>query len=166
MTDQQFEELAKRWPDLFQKAEVSSFDIDIGWLSIIDTLCQMISYNVENQKARLKHAMDNPGDNAFIETIPEIETKVKRALEDLPTIIQVKEKYGGLRFYVEGGTKEMADYIDFAEALSLHICEECGSPGEPRNDGWTKTLCERHHRERNEQYQTNAFWKRAQIPDE
>ena len=62
---------------------------------------------------------------------------------------QVKEKFGGLRFYYGGKvrTKEIAEQIrhlvDEAEEKSFHLCEECGHKGEIRNDiGWYRTLCE------------------------
>lgn len=40
---------------------------------------------------------------------------------------QVKEKFGGLRFYVGYTTNEMEDMIDAAEGASLGICIACGS---------------------------------------
>lgn len=55
---------------------------------------------------------------------------------------QVKEKYGGLRFYVEGASEAQWAVISFAEALSEHICEVCGTTkniGHTR--GWVSTLC-------------------------
>ncbi len=42
---------------------------------------------------------------------------------------QVKEKFGGLRFYVSEGTTEHANAIAEAEQASLQICEVCGQPG-------------------------------------
>lgn len=67
---------------------------------------------------------------------------------------QVKEKFGGLRYYYGGkiATKEAAEKIshlvDEAEEKSYHICEQCGKKGEMRNDiGWVLTLCERHYKE-------------------
>lgn len=56
-------------------------------------------------------------------------------------IHQVKEKFGGLRFYIGGGSDEIYDRIDEAEALSFKTCEQCGAEGVPRNDGWIKTRC-------------------------
>ena len=68
---------------------------------------------------------------------------------------QIKEKFGGLRFYVFGGTYRegvehhvgygsTGDYIEAVEFLSLYICEECGAPGSrTENGGWIKTLCPR-----------------------
>lgn len=56
---------------------------------------------------------------------------------------QVKEKYGGLRFYVEGASREQYAVISFAEALSDHICEKCGSTKNIGHTmGWITTLCE------------------------
>ena len=158
MEEQKFEELAKRHPDLFQKSENFEFSIGNGWYDIIDTLCGMISYRVENAKSRLKYAMENP-DVKFTKPITELEKDVANALEELPSIAQVKEKFGTLRFYVDGGTEEMHHYIDFAEAMTAHVCEECGNPGKSRSGNWVKVLCNDCHREQNpdeypEEYKT------------
>jgi len=64
-------------------------------------------------------------------------------------ICDIKEKFGGLRFYTNGCTSDNHyDIISKYEKLSYTICEECGEPGEPRHTGWIKTLCEKHHDER------------------
>ncbi len=56
-----------------------------------------------------------------------------------------KEKYGEMRWYVEGDTSTAVDdIVDAVEVLSGHICEECGGPGRRRRGGWIRTLCERH----------------------
>jgi hypothetical protein len=60
---------------------------------------------------------------------------------------QVKEKFGGLRFYIGGGTSEIFDRISEAEEQSYSICEMCGKPGQLQysnhGDGyWMKTLCQ------------------------
>ena len=61
-------------------------------------------------------------------------------------VMQVKEKFGGLRFYVGGATPEEFDVIDKAEEDSYIICEECGKPGILREDlGWMLTLCDEHY---------------------
>ena len=57
-------------------------------------------------------------------------------------IEQVKEKYGGLRFYVGGATEAVFDAIDAGEAESYTICEDCGKPGHARAGGWILTLCD------------------------
>lgn len=61
-------------------------------------------------------------------------------------VSQVKEKFGGLRIYLEAlGTHRDAvvDLLDAAEAESLHTCEECGITlgVTTAGPGWIKTLC-------------------------
>lgn len=63
-------------------------------------------------------------------------------------IFQVKEKFGALRFYVDGGDPDLCHRISLAEEQSQYTCEVCGAPGVLRNGGWLKTLCEKHHLER------------------
>jgi hypothetical protein len=62
-----------------------------------------------------------------------------------PLATQVKEKFAGLRFYVDGATSDQQDAIDGAENESLGICEECGEPGKVRkNRWWIYTACDKH----------------------
>lgn len=56
-------------------------------------------------------------------------------------VYQVKEKFGGLRFYIEAGTDEIYSRIGKAEEESYTICEFCGKPGKVRKRAWIKTLC-------------------------
>jgi len=83
---------------------------------------------------------------------------------------QVKEKYGGLRFYhctyyspkeyeewaatsqgtlVDPGYEDnIDDLVDVAEDRSYKTCEECGEPGTCEDLGyWIYTLCEKHMKE-------------------
>jgi len=62
-------------------------------------------------------------------------------------LCQVKEKFGGLRFYIGFGSKEIFNRIHKAEAKSFKICEECGEPGKLRKNPWIKTLCDIHQEE-------------------
>lgn len=58
---------------------------------------------------------------------------------------QIKEKFGGLRFYVGEASDEFYGLVEAAEREAAVTCEECGEPGELRGGGWLKTLCNRHH---------------------
>jgi hypothetical protein len=58
------------------------------------------------------------------------------------TVAQVKEKFGGLRFYVGRGSNAIFDRINQAEAESFQVCETCGAPGILRSTGWYKTRCD------------------------
>lgn len=63
-------------------------------------------------------------------------------------IAQIKEKFGGLRFYYDGGDARVAGMVDLAENLSMKICQETGESGETRvKNGWWATLSERRAKE-------------------
>jgi len=60
---------------------------------------------------------------------------------------QVKEKFGGLRFYINAGSDEIHERIIQAEKESYKVCEKCGEDGEIRTDiGWYSTLCDTHYK--------------------
>jgi len=61
-----------------------------------------------------------------------------------PVAVQVKEKFGTLRFYVDGYHEAIGERIEQAELESGRICEVCGNEGKQRNQGWVRTLCDRH----------------------
>jgi hypothetical protein len=144
--DELFERLAKRWPDLMEKADQQYFGVGAGWFNIVDTLCGVMSRRVAEARYELKYALENEG-NKYAMTIPAAEAALATAIEDLPVIQQIKEKFGGLRFYVNRGGDDVSNYISFAEQMSYKTCEICGHPGERRNTGWVKTLCNHHHNE-------------------
>ena len=84
---------------------------------------------------------------------------VRKLIEDLEKagwdgrLSQIKEKFGGLRFYISQSYKkfpELYRLIAQAETDSLEICEICGEPGSGTSSGgyWVKTLCEAHDEER------------------
>ncbi len=59
---------------------------------------------------------------------------------------QVKEKFGGLRFYVNAAPKEIHDLIGEYEEKSFETCEVCGALGKFRDDlSWVQTLCAKHY---------------------
>ena len=63
-------------------------------------------------------------------------------------ILQVKEKYGSLRVYLNYYYKEIEDIISEYEEKSCYICEECGEKGEIRNiNNWYTALCDKHYAE-------------------
>jgi len=64
-------------------------------------------------------------------------------------VVQVKEKFGGLRFYYDGeGLSEqdamrLQGAVRMASNVSYQVCELCGDEGEMRdNEGWYKTRCD------------------------
>jgi hypothetical protein len=84
--------------------------------------------------------------------IPLVQNLIEEAVEAGwdKQICQVKEKFGGLRFYINSSNDEVFDIITKYEKLSYETCEVCGEKGELRKGGWYSTLCEKHHIENQE----------------
>jgi len=57
-------------------------------------------------------------------------------------IAQIKEKFGGLRYYIESKRYDEAqEIVNEIEDRSYTICETTGKPGRPTTkNGWIKTL--------------------------
>lgn len=85
-----------------------------GWLPLIDHLCSFLQFHTDYNKA------------------PQVEA------------VQIKEKFGTLRFYTKEATDEQHAVISFVESLSGKTCEVCGAPGKPQGKGWIRTLCNEH----------------------
>ena len=89
--------------------------------------------------------------------INELDDQLSLLLGDYD-VLQIKEQYGGLRFYILL-THRHADLnriqalraIADTERESLSTCEGCGEDGyTDYHAGWYKTLCEKHHEELDE----------------
>ncbi len=62
---------------------------------------------------------------------------------------QVKEKFGGLRFYYAGGDDYCGGVVRMAGALSSELCERCGAPGQlGRIRSWFQCRCDEHAQEK------------------
>ena len=96
-------------------------DCGLGWYDLIEDLCAKIHEEVA------KEPIDGIEQYHFY-----------------PMIAQVKEKFGGLRFYMHRETEEISKLIEIAERKSETICEVCGAPGTLRGVGWYHTACEEH----------------------
>lgn len=59
-------------------------------------------------------------------------------------VVQIKEKFGGLRFYYSNGNEAVQKLVNEAEIKSYTICQTCGKNGASQCvlSGWITTLCE------------------------
>jgi hypothetical protein len=150
--------LCKAHPQLFRSRRTGllegnmcwGFECGDGWGSLIASLCEMI-------EAPYTQACRDYEEAVLCRTAP-TDTGVARSEEDvqrardamhaakraLPRVTQVKEKFGGLRFYVSTRDARTAVLIGFAEHHSTKVCERCGAPGRLRRAGWLSTLCDTH----------------------
>ena len=102
-----------------------------GWFELIKQLCLHIENVFHNARENAKY-QDPP--------TPYIGNEHFR-------VIQVKEKYGSLRFYDTGAPGREGERIDgaisLATQMSHHICEVCGNKGQTyRAYMWYLTRCE------------------------
>jgi hypothetical protein len=161
------EALVAKYPQIFKDRNGNprdtlmcfGFEHGDGWYHIIDTLCGLLTSEYrqcKNSYEFAKECFDNGGKTPWNKevTAEEVATK-KLAMEEaekkIPVAVQIKEKFGGLRFYVNGAIEKHWNYITFAESMSYSTCEVCGSPGKRYTDGWHQTLCETHAKEQNRQ---------------
>ena len=123
-----------------------------GWYNIIDVLCGMLCSEYYSAKSRYDFIKDKVGEKMYggsgdIITQGEIDLRKQIMDEEaskVPVASQVKEKFGGLRFYVQAATDKHYQYISFAESMSHRTCEQCGAPGKTYTNGWHQTLCDIH----------------------
>ena len=90
-----------------------------GWYNLLDVLCGNIQNHLQNL---------NRGKVADQQLVCEA--------------VQVKEKYGGLRFYITGGDDYIKGLIGMTESMSYKTCSVCGNKSNPsKGRGWIYTLC-------------------------
>lgn len=107
---------ANRHGDKMTTAMCWGFACGDGWYWLIDRLCSNLQWNTDK----------NNRDGKYPQVVAS----------------QVKEKFGGLCFYVESATPEQYAVISFAETLSNYTCEECGTTKNiGHTQGWITTLC-------------------------
>ena len=142
------------------------FECGDGWFNILNQLMSQIQHHIdwkEKQRAgAIKYnemaAQAKAGNfDLFEETLkalPNDEYKEKRLAEivagdfrpvpeSIPqvTLDQVKEKFGTLRFYYQGGDDYISGMVSLAESMTAVTCENCGNPGSCRGGGWVHTYC-------------------------
>jgi hypothetical protein len=140
------------------------FECGDGWYNIIDVLCGLLTSEYRGAKNRYNHFVEVGVGGVLYgtktvtqEDIDEAKTRMDEETLKVPVAVQVKEKFGGLRFYVQAATDKHYNYISFAESMSYRTCEECGAPGKTYTDGWHQTLCDIHAEMhgREEQYESD-----------
>ena len=126
-----------------------------GWFDIIDLLCNNIQYHIDNTVRQRQYAIEwnkDVNDPDYDWSVKA--SYIKREEREVPELVeqvvatQIKEKFGTLRFYYDGGDDYIHGLDSMAASMTSRICEECGKPGKIREGGWLKTLCDEHAQER------------------
>lgn len=69
---------------------------------------------------------------------------LEQAEREGATVIQIKQKFGTLRFYCDDASPALSAAITAAVKESARTCEQCGAPGSMIDNGWLRTLCAAH----------------------
>ena len=125
--------LQVKWVDILNPKKMfypfEGFGIECGkgWYGILDKLCTKIeAYLDKNSKEK-----------------------------EYFYITQIKEKFGGLRFYTSYHFIKIERYIREAEDECYKTCEICGQPGKCNRSGWLSTLCDKCRNKQNKRFIKN-----------
>lgn len=128
--------LCERYPKIFVNRHGDpketlmcwGFECGDGWYNIINQLCANIQHHVDWAQEQKEKYGRGEGCSQVV-------------------AVQIKEKFGTLRFYTNGGNDRTYGMTRMAESMSAVTCEECGAPGTTRGRGWIYTACDAHARE-------------------
>lgn len=152
--------LMDKYPKIFaqkdlpmtQTAMCWGIDCGDGWYWLIDNLCDTIQKYVDskNESIGIQNKARKKTAKTLKKEVPGSEDIIKEEEEWQIEATQIKEKFGGLRFYTNYGDDEIFGIIRFAEHLSYKICEFCGTLEnvKVRNKGWIFTLCDKCYEEK------------------
>jgi hypothetical protein len=107
--------MEERFPKMFTKP-YGGFSCGEGWWPILEELCSNIQHHIDWKKG----------------ACPQV------------TVAQIKEKFGGLRFYYDGGDDTINGMVTMAESWANKSCETCGDPATKQTTGWIKNVCDKH----------------------
>lgn len=168
--------MEEKFPKMFKEKRYGGFAVSAGWWPILEVLCTNIYSHVEHKRKQRVRGLrliraKAKGIDALItfyqgdsetptqwqiesayETLEGADIEVTPKLNHI-TVQQIKEKFGGLRFYYSGGDEYISGLVDMAESWAGHTCETCGNSGKRRGGGWIRTLCDVHEDEYNKECQ-------------
>ena len=115
------DKLIQEFPVVFQNVDNSSeYSLPSGWYNILYNLCEELTPILIEERSKIAEDSEQP----------------------LFSVLQIKEKFGGLRFYYMMNTENRELYnkiqrlIDIAEDKSYDTCQITGKPGTLCKKGW------------------------------
>jgi hypothetical protein len=120
------EDIINKYPKIFEPYNgnpngINWHGVPEGWLPIIDKLCVCIQSYIDNHVSYTKDGRYKPA-------------QIRCS--------QMKEKFGGLRFYTDGHDEVIEGMIKMAEHLCDNTCQDCGSEEDlGMTTGWISVLC-------------------------
>lgn len=166
--DSFYKRMVEKYPREFRNV-YCGVSINAGWEHIIENLVAQARHHIKwRRDMRMRDHLQNRAVKRGVEAVTKLvckgrtpsmfdETRIEEIMEGgliEPTplvkhieIHQIKEKFGGLRFYYDGGDDQVYGMVQMAEVWAGHTCETCGERGKLRHGGWVRTLCDKHEAE-------------------
>jgi hypothetical protein len=158
-----------RHPDAMVSAMHWGISVGDGWYHIIDNGCWLVQNHIDHTRKNRARALwynrairkalngnFNSLRNTFLDKsgsmskwqqdqydIAAAKLEFKDVLEACPQVIatQVKEKFGDMRFYYDGGNSFTSGVIDMMESMTSTTCDNCGAVGAKGGGGWISVKC-------------------------
>ena len=138
------QKLCEDFPEIFKNrrgdmrvtAMCWGFECSDGWFPLIDHLCSMLTSKVRQLRRDIAHMEETLAEadkskwqewqyKAYNqEKLDAKKVELDEAITQVPVALQVKEKFGGLRYYFDTLTdnrKEMQDVVNVYEKASFEI---------------------------------------------
>ena len=118
--------LVEKYPKIFVPRDgnplnVNWYGVPNGWLPIIDKLCGSIQNYIDHTTRYFGGEPQKP---------------------QQVVCVQMKEKFGGLRFYTDGHDDVITGMIRMAEFMCGNTCDRCGSEEDLGvTSGWISIRC-------------------------
>jgi RNA polymerase subunit RPABC4/transcription elongation factor Spt4 len=161
--------LSEQFPKIFAVCGVP--ESQEGWNGLLEAACERIQRHIDHSRAERARALRvyrgvkrarSTGDTSTLRRAlcpsrpdsdfakdwaqrkilsDEVLEPPKEACEQV-VALQIKEKFGTLRFYHSGGDAFVEGVLEMAEAMSARTCEVCGAPGSLlEGHGWYRVRC-------------------------
>jgi hypothetical protein len=125
--------------NIFEKA----YNKVIGFVHKHFKFTRSINYIQQTNPYQYSFAVGDGWYKLIYELVHEVRVNDLKKGDWVTKATQIKEKFGGLRFYVTGTSDKNWALIRNAEQKSYAVCEETGSEVEVGtwNNGWIRTIC-------------------------
>lgn len=157
-----------QFPTLFPNTK--NVDCGNGWADLLESTLKIIKFHVDNPRFELEkfakikqwynsifwNKIFHPISICFPDKIYNwCRTHLYADIKYVPAkvrnstkILQVKEKFAGLRIYTSNSDDYINGAIHLAEAMSYSICEICGTNQAVKQNktGWNKSYCDKCRR--------------------
>lgn len=158
-----------RHPDAQVSAMHWGISVGDGWYHVINNGCSLIQHHIDHERkakanilrynrailkakngdlsslrrifANKDGTMSKWSEQNYDIAAAQLEYKPVPEICKQVIATQVKEKFGSMRFYYEGGDEYVSGIIDLMENMTSTTCDNCGAVGTKGGGGWISVRC-------------------------